>query len=186
MWTIAEVFKRIPQVTVSDYRWYIVNFYSFSKLDQINNVVKLYDNDNFLWIPTHLEKKRLQERSNQIITIDKPNYFTYGFIAIRPQSTNIKELTSRINFTYGAQIINGMIFEHEIKQVLEVAYKYNVKKKETVFKSGDIVKINSGAFYGLNARVIEVNGTRVSLEVDMGQNTIQIITSILDIQNANC
>ena len=48
MWTIAEVFKRIPQVTVSDYRWYIINFYSFVKLSQINTLLKAYDNDNFL------------------------------------------------------------------------------------------------------------------------------------------
>lgn len=183
MWTIAEVFKRIPQVTVSDYRWYIINFYSFSKLEQINNILKLQDNDNFLWVPTHLEKKRLQERSNQIITIDKPNYFTYGFIAIRPQSTNIKELISRINFIYGAQVLKGMVFEHEVKQALEAAYKYNAKKKEAGFLPGTTVRINSGAFYGLNAKVVEVNGTRVSLEVDMWQNTIQIITSILDIQS---
>ena len=58
MWTIAEVFKRIPQVTVSDYRWYIINFYSFVKLDQIDNVLKKYDQNNFLWLPTHIEKKR--------------------------------------------------------------------------------------------------------------------------------
>jgi len=183
MWTIAEVFKRIPQVTVSDYRWYIINFYSFVKLSQINTLLKAYDNDNFLWLPTHLEKKRLQERSNQIITIDKPNYFTYGFIAIRPQSTNIKEIESRINYIYGAQILKGMVFEHEVKQALEVAYKYNAKKKEVVFQQGATVRINSGAFYGLNAKVVDVSGTRVSLEVDMGQNTIQIKTSILDIQN---
>ncbi len=183
MWTIAEVFKRIPQVTVSDYRWYIINFYSFVKLNQISNVLKSYDNDNFLWVPTHLEKKRLQERSNQIITVDKPNYFTYGFIAIRPQSTNIKEIASRINFIYGAQILKGMVFDDEVKQALEVAYKYNAKKKEVSFQPGTTVRINSGAFYGLNAKVVEVNGTKVSLEVDMWQNTIQIVTSILDIQS---
>lgn len=185
MWTIAEVYKRIPQVTVSDYRWYVINFYSFVKLKQISSILKMFDNDNFLWLPTHLEKKRLQERSNQIITIDKPNYFTYGFIAINPKSTNIKEIMSRVNYIYGAQILDGMVFEHEIKQALEVAYKYNAKKKEVVFTRGSIVRINSGAFFGLNARVAEVNGTRVSLEVEMGQNTIQIITSILDIQNAD-
>lgn len=185
MWTIAEVFKRIPQVTVSDYRWYIINFYSFVKLDQIDNVLKKYDQNNFLWLPTHSEKKRLQERSNQIITIDKPNYFTYGFIAINPKNTNIKELRSRINYIYGAQILEGSVFEYEVKQALEVAYKYNAKKKEVVFTKGSVVRINSGAFYGLNARVAEVNGTRVSLEVDMGQNTVQIITSILDIQDVN-
>lgn len=185
MWTIAEVFKRIPQVTVSDYRWYIINFYSFVKLKQISLVLKSFDNDNFLWLPTHSEKKRLQERSNQIITIDKPNYFTYGFIAIRPQSTNIKEIVSRINYIYGAQILEGAVFEHEVKQALEVAYKYNAKKKEVRFTKGSVVRINSGAFFGLSARVSEVSGTRVSLEVDMGQNTIQIVTSILDIQSAD-
>ena len=57
MWTIAEVFKRIPQVTVSDYRWYIINFYSFAKLEQINNIIKLQDNDNFLWIPFNTNRQ---------------------------------------------------------------------------------------------------------------------------------
>lgn len=181
MWTIPEVYTKIPQVNVSDYRWYAISFMTFKKLKQIDNVLKSFNEKNFLWVPAHDEYKRLQSRSNQVITIDKPNYPNYGFIAVVPGSVNMNELSARINFIYFATILKSPVFENEIKTVFEVAYKYNSKKNKPIFNSGSYVLLTSGAFFGMRAKVIKIEGTKAYLEVSMGQNVVQIITNVMDI-----
>lgn len=181
MWTIPAVYTRIPQVKIEDYRWYVINFMTFNKLKFIDNVLRSYDENNFIWIPTHDEYKRLQTRSNQVITIDKPNYPNYGFIAINPNTTNINDIIARINYVYYATILKSPVFEHEMKQVFEVAYKYNSKKNKSVFVPGTYVLLTSGAFFGMRAKVVKIEGIKAYLEVIMGQHVVQIITNILDI-----
>lgn len=183
MWTIPEVYTKIPQVNVTDYRWYVISFMTFKKLKQIDFVLKSFDASNFVWVPAHDEYKRLQSRSNQVITIDKPNYPNYGFIAVKPGSVNIGELAARINYIYFAMILKHPVFEKEIKQVFEVAYKYNVKKSKPAFKPGSYVLLTSGAFFGMRAKVVKIEGIKAYLEISMGQNTVQIITNIVDIVN---
>lgn len=181
MWTIPEVYTRVPQVKISDYRWYVISFQTFKKLKQIDDVLLSYDKDNFMWIPVHDEFKRLQSSSNQVITIDKPNYPNYGFIAIKSKTTNIKELISKINTGYFATILEGSVFDHEVKTAFEVAYKLASKKQKPTFEVGSYVLIISGAFYGMRAKVVKIDKTKVYLEIAMGQNAIQIVTNILDV-----
>ena len=73
MWTIPEIYTRIPQVKIEDYRWYIISFHTFQKIKHIDSIIMSYDSDNILWIPTHNELKRIHSQRNQVITIDKPN-----------------------------------------------------------------------------------------------------------------
>lgn len=181
MWTIPEVYTRIPQVKASDYRWYAISFMTFKKLKQIEYVLKSFNENNFVWVPAHDEYKRLQSRSNQVITIDKPNYPNYGFIAIVPGSVRIGELAARINYIYYATILKSPVFEHEIKQAFEVAYKYSIKKSKPAFTPGSYVLLTSGAFFGMRAKVLKIEGIKAYLEISMGQNTVQIITNIVDI-----
>lgn len=181
MWTIPEVYTRIPQVNIEDYKWYTVSFMTFKKLSQIDFVLKKFDESNLLWVPAHDEYKRLQSQSNQVITIDKPNYPNYGFIGLKPGSVDIKDIMARINYIYYAIILKSPVFPEEMKQVFEVAYKYNAKKNKPAFNPGNYVLIKSGAFYGMRAKVIKIEGLKAYLEISMGQNTVQIITNIMDI-----
>lgn len=187
MWTIPEVYTRIPQVNISDYHWYVISFQTFKKLKQIDDILLDYDRENFMWIPVHDEYKRLQSSSNQVVTIDKPNYPNYGFLAIKPDTTNIKELRSKINTVFYATILEGSVFHHEVKTAFEVAYKLSSKKKKPTFEVGTYVLIVSGAFYGMRAKVINIDKTKVYLEVSMGQNSVQIVTNILDVvKDSDC
>ena len=181
MWTIPEVYTKIPQINTDNYRWYAVSFMTFKELNQIDFVLKKFDERNILWIPVHDEYKRLQSKSNQVITIDKPNYPNYGFIGIIPGSVQVNELIPRINYIYYAMILKSPIFPEEIKQVFEVAYKYIAKKNKPVFNPGNYVLIKSGAFFGMRAKVVKIEGIKAYLEISMGQNTVQIITNIMDI-----
>lgn len=181
MWTIPEVYTRIPQVDLLNYRWYAISFLTFKKLKQIDSVVKRFNENNILWVPSHDEYKRLQSQSSQVITIDKPNYPNYGFIGIIPGSVDIDELIQRINYVYYAMVLKSPVFPDEMKQVFEVAYKYNSKKNKPSFNPGNYVLIKSGAFFGMRAKVIKINGVKAYLEISMGQNTVQIVTNIMDI-----
>ena len=181
MWTISEVYTRIPQVNFEDYKWYAINFLTFKKLNQIDFILKQFDERNILWVPAHDEYKRLQSQSNQVITIDKPNYPNYGFIGIIPGSVSIDELVSRINYIYYATVLKSPVFPQEMKQVFEVAYKYSTKKNKPTFVPGNFVLIKSGVFFGLRAKVSRIEGVKAYLEISMGQNTVQVETNIMDI-----
>lgn len=185
MWTIPEVFTKIPQVKIEDYRWYVISFRTFKKLKLINSIVSGYDSDNILWIPVHDELKRVTSQRDQVITIDKPNYPNYGFIGIHSDITDINKLRSEINSTLFADVLDGSVFPDEMKRVFEESYKIISKNKEPNFKVGSTVLLASGVLYGTKAKIISINGTKVCLEVAMGQNVIQVCTSIMDIIKYN-
>ena len=183
MWTIPEVYTAIPDAKcIDDYTWHIISFQSFNKLNQINSVLKSYDSNNFLWIPAHEEYKRLQSRSNQVIVIDKPNYPNYGFLAVTKDCRDdLQEICAKIDNVYYATILDGSIFNHEIKQAIKVAHTFVSNTKKPKFISGSSVLITSGAFYGMIAKVMKVEKLKAYLEIPMGQNAVQIVTSIMDI-----
>lgn len=185
MWTIPEVFTKIPQVNINDYQWYVISFKTFKKLKLIQAVISSYDSDNILWIPVHDELKRIQSQRNQVITIDKPNYPNYGFIGIHSDVTDINILRTEINYTFFAEILKGHVFPDEMKRVFEEAYKIISKTKEPNFKVGSTVFLASGVFYGTKAKILSVKGLKVYLEVLLGQNTIKICTNVMDIIKCN-